>query len=90
MKIAVITETDSHETRVAASAETVKKLSALGASFTIESGAGQRSGITDADYETAGASIAKTAKAALKDALPQLATLLAQDGNASSTLDSGS
>ena len=68
MKIAVITETDSHETRVAASAETVKKLSALGATFTIESGAGQRSGITDADYESAGASIAKTAKAALKEA----------------------
>ena len=68
MKIAVITETDSHETRVAASAETVKKLGALGASLTIENGAGQRSGITDADYEAAGASIAKTAKAALKDA----------------------
>ncbi len=68
MKIAVITETDSHETRVAASAETVKKLGALGASFTIESGAGQRSGITDADYEAVGATIAKTAKAALKDA----------------------
>jgi NAD(P) transhydrogenase subunit alpha len=67
MKIAVITETDSHETRVAASAETVKKLGALGASFTIESGAGQRSGITDADYEAVGATIAKTAKAALKD-----------------------
>ena len=31
-----------------------------------------------------------TLKAALKDALPQLATILAQDGNASSTLDSGS
>ena len=31
-----------------------------------------------------------TLKAALKDALPQLATVLAQDGNASSTLDSGS
>jgi len=68
MKIAVITETDSHETRVAASAETLKKLGALGASFTIESGAGQRSGITDADYEAVGATIAKTAKAALKDA----------------------
>ena len=68
MKSAVITETDSHETRVAASAETVKKLGALGASFTIESGAGQRSGITDADYEAVGATIAKTAKAALKDA----------------------
>ena len=68
MKIAVITETDSHETRVAASAETVKKLGVLGASFTIESGAGQRSGITDADYEAVGATIAKTAKAALKDA----------------------
>jgi len=68
MKIAVITETDSHETRVAASAETLKKLGALGASFTIESGAGQRSGITDADYEAVGATIAKTAKAAFKDA----------------------
>ena len=68
MKIAVITETDSHETRVAASAETVKKLGGLGASITIESGAGQRSGITDADYEAVGATIAKTAKAALKDA----------------------
>jgi 23S rRNA (adenine2030-N6)-methyltransferase len=31
-----------------------------------------------------------TLKAALKDALPQLATVLAQDDNASSTLDSGS
>ena len=68
MKIAVITETDSHETRVAASAETVKKLGALGATVTIECGAGQRSGITDADYEAVGASIVKTAKAALKDA----------------------
>jgi NAD(P) transhydrogenase subunit alpha len=68
MKIAVITETDSHETRVAASAETVKKLGGLGASITIESCAGQRSGITDADYEAVGATIAKTAKAALKDA----------------------
>ena len=31
-----------------------------------------------------------TLKAALKDAMPQLAAILAQDGNASSTLDSGS
>lgn len=68
MKIAVITETDPQETRVAASAETVKKLGALGASLTIESGAGLASGITDADYEAAGAAIAKTAKAVLKDA----------------------
>lgn len=68
MKIAVITETDSHETRVAASAETVRKLGSLGATFTIESGAGSRSGISDAEYEAAGASITKTAKAALKDA----------------------
>jgi len=68
MKIAVITETDPNETRVAASQETVKKLGGLGASVTIESGAGLASGIADADYEAVGASIAKTAKAALKEA----------------------
>ncbi len=68
MRIAVITESDPNETRVAATPETVKKLAALGATFCIEAGAGLRSGITDDDYTAAGATIAKTAKAALKDA----------------------
>jgi NAD(P) transhydrogenase subunit alpha len=68
MRIAVPTETEGHETRVAATPETVKKLTALGATLVVQSGAGTASGITDADFEAAGASIAKDAKAALADA----------------------
>ena len=68
MRIAIITETDPVETRVAASAETVKKLVALGATVAVQSGAGTQSGITDDDFAAAGATIAKTAKDTLKDA----------------------
>lgn len=68
MRIAIITETDPVETRVAASAETVKKLVALGATVAVQSGAGTHSGMTDDDFAAAGATIAKTAKDALKDA----------------------
>ena len=68
MRIAIITETDPVETRVAASAETVKKLVALGATIAVQSGAGTHSGIPDDDFAAAGATIAKTAKDALKDA----------------------
>ena len=68
MRIAVPSETQGSETRVAATPETVKKFIALGAEVTIEKGAGLLSGISDADYETAGASIAKTAKDVLKGA----------------------
>jgi NAD(P) transhydrogenase subunit alpha len=68
MRIAVITESAPNETRVAATPETVKKLIGLGATFSVEAGAGLRSGVTDEEYVSAGATIAKTAKAALKDA----------------------
>ena len=68
MRIAIITETDPVETRVAASAETVKKLVALGATIAVQSGAGTQSGMTDDDFAAAGATIAKTAKDTLKDA----------------------
>ncbi len=68
MKIAIVDESGNGEPRVAATPETVKKLIALGASFSIQKGAGTASGIPDADFEAAGASIAKTAKDALKDA----------------------
>ena len=68
MRIAIITETDPVETRVAASAETVKKLVALGATIAVQSGAGTQSGMTDDDFAAVGATIAKTAKDALKDA----------------------
>jgi H+-translocating NAD(P) transhydrogenase subunit alpha len=68
MHIAVITETHSGETRVAATPETVKKLAGLGATLTIQSGAGLSSGIPDTDYQAAGATLAKSAKEALKGA----------------------
>jgi H+-translocating NAD(P) transhydrogenase subunit alpha len=68
MRIAVLDESGQDEPRVAASPETVKKYVGLGASVSVQKGAGLGSAITDADYEAAGASVAKTAKEALKDA----------------------
>jgi NAD(P) transhydrogenase subunit alpha len=68
MKIAVPAEADKVETRVAATPETVKKFIGLGAEVTVQAGAGAGSRITDAEYEAAGATIAKTAGAAVKDA----------------------
>ena len=55
MKIAVPAETDPAEPRVAATPDTVKKMKALGAEVVVETGAGVKSGILDADYEAAGA-----------------------------------
>jgi len=66
--IAVTKETRANETRVAATPETVKKLGSAGFSVVIEAGAGTAASYPDADYEAAGAKIAKTAKDALKDA----------------------
>ena len=66
--IAVIKETRFGETRIAATPETVKKLIALGYAVTVEAGAGLNASIPDADFEAAGASLAKTAAKALADA----------------------
>jgi proton-translocating NAD(P)+ transhydrogenase subunit alpha len=68
MLIAVPAETEADEGRVAATPETVKKFIGLGADVVVEAGAGQKSGVTDADYEAAGAKIAAGAEATLKDA----------------------
>jgi NAD(P) transhydrogenase subunit alpha len=65
MKIAVPKETAAGEPRVAAVPDTVKKLKALGADVAIEPGAGVQSGVLDADYEAAGATISADA---VKDA----------------------
>ena len=61
MRISIPAETDSNETRVAATPETVKKLKGLGAEIAIQAGAGLTSGIPDADYAQAGATIAPDA-----------------------------
>ena len=61
--IAVLRERAAGETRVAATPETVKKLTALGATVTVEAGAGLAASIADADYAAAGARIAESAAA---------------------------
>jgi NAD(P) transhydrogenase subunit alpha len=68
MRIAILDESKNAEPRVAATVETIRKLTPLGATFVVEKGAGLGAAISDADYEAAGASIAKNAKDALKDA----------------------
>lgn len=68
MKIAVPAETDKTEPRVAATPETVKKFIALGAEVAVQAGAGAASRYPDAEYKDAGATIAKTADATMKDA----------------------
>jgi len=62
MLIGVIAETDPLETRVAATAETVKKFVALGAEIVFQHGAGQSAGVTDAEYQGAGARGASAAE----------------------------
>ena len=68
MRIAVLSETDKVETRVAATPEIVKKYKALGADVVVQAGAGAPSGLPDADYEAAGAAVASSAAEALRDA----------------------
>jgi NAD(P) transhydrogenase subunit alpha len=68
MKLAVLKERRAGETRVAASAETVKKLKGLGLDVAVETGAGKGANISDSDYAAAGASIAPDAASLLKDA----------------------
>ena len=58
LRIAVRKETAKGERRGSATPETVKKLVALGASLSVEPGAGFGASIADADYAAAGAQIA--------------------------------
>jgi len=57
MRIAIARETDAQEPRVSGTPETVKKFKALGAEVAVARGAGLGSGILDADYEAAGATV---------------------------------
>jgi NAD(P) transhydrogenase subunit alpha len=68
MRVAVLRERRAAETRVAATPETVKKLIGLGCSVAVEAGAGLSSGIPDAEFAAAGATIAPDAAATLADA----------------------
>src|SRR5260370_18016932 len=69
MKIAIVKERRPHETRVAATPETVKKLKALGVEeIVIEAGAGMAAAHSDQAYTDAGAMIVPDAASALSAA----------------------
>ena len=68
MNIAVLRETQPGEARVALVPESVKKLVALKARVTVESGAGASAGAADDDYLGAGAEVAAGRDAALSSA----------------------
>jgi len=57
MRIAVAREVEPTESRVAATAETVKKMKALGADVCVMAGAGGKSGIPDSEFAAAGAAV---------------------------------
>jgi H+-translocating NAD(P) transhydrogenase subunit alpha len=61
VRIAVAREVDPAEPRVAATPDTVKKLTALGAEVAVEAGAGVKSGVLDTDYTAAGATVSANA-----------------------------
>jgi len=61
MKVAVAAEVEAGEPRVAATPETIKKIITLGTDVAIEPGAGIKSGIPDAEYSAAGATVAADA-----------------------------
>jgi len=67
LRIAVLKERAAGETRVAATAETVRKLAALGASLAVESQAGEFAHVTDDEYIAAGAQMG-SAQEVLRDA----------------------
>ena len=68
MRLAVLRERADFETRVAATAETVKKLIGLGLAVAVETGAGMLSAVSDAEYLAAGAEIFSDAASALAGA----------------------
>jgi NAD(P) transhydrogenase subunit alpha len=68
MKVAVVKEKRAFERRVAASPDTVKQFVGMGLDVAVETGAGEGACFLDAAYQTAGATIAVDAAAAIGDA----------------------
>ncbi|NUP06906.1 MAG: Re/Si-specific NAD(P)(+) transhydrogenase subunit alpha [Polyangiaceae bacterium] len=61
MRVGIVREIGLGERRVAATPDTTKRLIKLGFEVQVEAGAGELASFQDADYESAGASIAPTA-----------------------------
>jgi NAD(P) transhydrogenase subunit alpha len=72
MNIVVLRETQEGEARVALMPESVKKLTALGASVLVESRAGLNAARTDDDYREVGAEVSSDRETLLNTADSQL------------------
>ena len=84
MKIAIVKERREGEKRVAATPETAKRFAGLGLEVVVEHAAGVGASFPDEAYRQAGAAIAESAAAALKDAdivLKVQRPLTAAEGN---------
>ncbi len=68
-KVIFVPREGAGEERVAASPDTVKRLTAMGFSIVVETGAGTASGILDGDFEAAGARIGSASDAAGADVI---------------------
>ncbi len=68
MQIAVARETESGESRVALTPESIRKLTLLGATVSVESGAGSGAGASDEEYRAAGAQVTEDRTALLESA----------------------
>ena len=68
MQIVVLRETEPEESRVALTADAVKKLTDQAVTVLIESGAGAQSGSSDSDYKAAGATLFDDRRSALETA----------------------
>lgn len=87
MKAAVLRETFPGEKRVALVAGNLAQLQKAGIEVIVESGAGESAGITDADYEAKGATIATDRQAAFDaDLVLQVRSLGANPDNGASDL----
>jgi H+-translocating NAD(P) transhydrogenase subunit alpha len=73
MKLLVLKETHKNENRVALSCETILKYQKLGIEIFVESGAGEKSSISDVNFEKAGAKII----ADISQILPQVDIIIA-------------
>ncbi len=68
MKIAVLKERKEGELRVAATPDSIKKFIALGATVTVETGAGNGAALTDEAYRAAGATVETELSTCTQDA----------------------
>lgn len=75
MIVGVLKEPISGEKRVAATPESVKQLTGVGLKVTVQKGAGQAAGYSDADYAAAGATIAASVDPGKVDVLAHVRPL---------------